>query len=682
MLEDIKTLIEKDEYKKADSQLKNIINDADKNTELYSNATYLRGCINIEYKFKEKSNFIAKESFLECINSKHSMPLAFCRYADLEEDNHVAINYLKKGLEKFPKDGTIYRYLLDKTKFVKDRLDIIKQIEELNIIDYYLFVKIISIYINQDNNWQDCYVYSKTITSAYKLDNEEKLLFNLISALSLIANASEVVLEEAENLLLELIDNDINNELNYAPYMGLILLHIQTNKIDKVKEYFDKIPFSGLKDYDSNPWLIYINFESFYNKIFNKLQALFLKDKIRKQKVNILYSMYICQREYYWEGVDKIQKKHTSILKKAFKDYPQELKIGQFLFFAQCKLKLYFEAYETVIAMYHSKTTSLEHICFDRILNEIEETELLRITQNLCNDIKTFYISNLFMEEVIDKIISHLYDSNFNNKYRIIYNIAENLDSDNIKESNCKFEIAYSYEELDNHKKAEKIYKLELKSQPNSSAVLNNLGVIYKNNKEYEKAIQYFTKGLKADPNNEKCPMNLEETKKKLQEQKNKKYKNLVNNLTIEFFENIGYNEDLKILLDKISNIELKEVLNKDIEECAICIATNQNKSAIILCGSIVEAILMDCILNRSIKKYKIKDKNKNIKDMSLNELLTVAKQEGMISDTTYNLSHFIKDYRNIIHPSNLLRKSFKISNERVMVIWNILKEIMESLLN
>ena len=67
---------------------------------------------------------------------------------------------------------------------------------------------------------------------------------------------------------------------------------------------------------------------------------------------------------------------------------------------------------------------------------------------------------------------------------------------------------------------------------------------------------------------------------------------------------------------------------------------------------------------------------------MSLNELLTVAKQEGMISDTTYNLSHFIKDYRNIIHPSNLLRKSFKISNERVMVIWNILKEIMESLLN
>ena len=231
-------------------------------------------------------------------------------------------------------------------------------------------------------------------------------------------------------------------------------------------------------------------------------------------------------------------------------------------------------------------------------------------------------------------------------------------------------------------KKAEKIYKLQLKVQPDSSSVMNNLGVIYKGNKEYEKAMQYFAKACKINPDDEICSNNFQTIKKQLQEQKNKKYKNLTNNLKIEFFNNIGYNDDLKCLLDKISDEELKELLLQDIEECAICIATNQNKSAIVLCGSIVEAILMDCILNRNIKKYKIKDKNKNIKNMSLNELLTVAKQEGMISDTTYNLSHFIKDYRNIIHPSNLLRKSFKISNERVMVIWNILKEIMESLLN
>ena len=242
--------------------------------------------------------------------------------------------------------------------------------------------------------------------------------------------------------------------------------------------------------------------------------------------------------------------------------------------------------------------------------------------------------------------------------------------------------MACSYEELEDHKKAEKLYKMELKKTPNSSAVLNNLGVIYKNNHEYEKAIQYFEKGIKADPNNEKCPMNLKESKEKFIKQKNKIYENLSKNVNIEFFENIGYNDDLKCLLNNINDSELKDLLVSDLEECAICIATKQNKSAIILCGSIVEAVLMDTLLNRNIKKYTIKNKSKNIKDMSLNELLEVANSEKIISKITYNLSHVIKDYRNIIHPSNSIRNSFKISDERVMVIWNILKEILESLLN
>lgn len=681
MLEDIKTLIEKDEFKEADLQLKNIINDTDKDTELYSNATYLRGCVNIEYKFKEKNNFIAKNSFMECINSKYPLPLAFCRYADLEEDNNISINYLKLGLEKFPQDGTLYKYLLKKTKIIKDKFDIIKKIEELKIVDYYLFLDIIDIYIN-NNMWEECYLYSETILSSFKLENNENIFFNLISAFALIKSEILEFLPETEKKLLEIIKKDIRNDLHYASYMGLIWLYIITDNKEKATEYFDKIPFNGLQDYDNTPWLIYINFDTLYKIIFNKLNVLYTKDKKRKQKIQILYAMYVCQREYYWENVNNIQKRHVTILKKAFKDYPAEMYIGKYLFSSQIKLNLYFDAYMTVIDMYKAKSSFLNYICFEELLDNIDEVELLHITNQLSQDIQTFILSDTFIKEIIDPIITHIYKSDIENKYRSICNIANHMNNNDINISNCKFEIAYSYGDMNQYKKAENIYKLQLKTQPNSSSVINNLGVIYKENKEFEKAMQYFTKACKINPDDEICSNNLQSVKKHLQEQKNKKYKNLTNTLNIEFFENIGYNDNLRCLLEKISNEELKELLLQDIEECAICIATNQNKSAIILCGSIVEAILMDCILSRNIKKYKIKDKNKSIKDMSLNELLTVAKQEGMISDTTYNLSHFIKDYRNIIHPSNLLRNSFKISNERVMVIWNILKEIMESLLN
>lgn len=680
MLEDIKTLIEKEKYKDADYQLKNIINNTAKDTELYSNATYLRGCINTDYKFKEKNKTIAKNAFMDCINSKYPLPLAFCKYANLEEDNNIAINYLKLGLEKFTRNENIYRDLLRKTKLLKDKLDIIIQIKDLEIIDFYLFLEIIDIYIN-NNLWEECYFYSETILSNFTLGNEESVLFNLISAFSLIKNPKPEILPKAEKKLLRVIKKDIKNDLHYASYMGLILTYIICDNKEKAIEYFDKIPFNGLEDYNNIP-LFFIDFELFYNNVFDKLSTLFNEDKKRKQKIQILQTMYFCQKEYCWDNVNKVQKKHITILKKAFKDYPTEMNIGKYLFGAQIKLKLYFEAYSTAINMYKENISFLSCICIEELLENINDFELSQIITQLCQDIPTFFISDEFIKEILDPIISKLFKSNISSKYRYICSIAEKLNNNVINKSNRKFEIAYSYGELENNKKAEKIYKLELKSYPNSSSVLNNLGVIYQTNKEYEKAIQYFTKSFKVDPDNEKASRNLDDAKKKLCEQINKKYKNLVNNLNIDFFESIGYNEDLKLLLNKISDINLKELLYKDLEECAICIATHQNKAAIILCGSIVEAILMDCILNKNIKKYELRGKNKNISDLSLNDLLTVAEREGMISQTTYNLSHFIKDYRNIIHPSNLLRSSFKISNERVIVIWNILKEIMESLLS
>lgn len=681
MLDNIKKLVKDNQYKEANKQLVDLIKETDKNTELYSQATYLRGRLNTDFHYKDKSDFIAKQSFLDCIQSQYPLPQAYCEYANLEEDNNTAINYIKLGIEKFPNDPLLYRSLLQKTKTFKEKQNIIKQINELDIVDFYLYTNIINTYIN-NNSLEDCYSYCKKILAVYKLEDDEKLLYNLVLALSLIEIADEASLKEAEKILLKLIKDDVSNELHYVTYMGLIKIYLILNNTQKIIEYFDKIPFQGLQDYDNYPMLIYLDFEQLFTEILNKLDKLFTKDRQRKQKTKILLAMYFCKREYYFEGVDRIQKKHIAILVKAFKDYPKELKIGKYLFSAQVKLKLNYDAYLTAIEMYKSESTFLNHISFESILDKIEGYDLCNIITDLLNSMQTFYISEIFVNRILDPIIRHIYESDDDNKYRNICRIAKNIDSEAISYSNCKFEMAYSYEELEDHKKAEKLYKMELKKTPNSSAVLNNLGVIYKNNHEYEKAIQYFEKGIKADPNNEKCPMNLKESKEKFIKQKNKIYENLSKNVNIEFFENIGYNDDLKCLLNNINDSELKDLLVSDLEESAICIATKQNKSATILCGSIVEAVLMDTLLNRNIKKYTIKNKSKNIKDMSLNELLEVANSEKIISKITYNLSHVIKDYRNIIHPSNSIRNSFKISDERVMVIWNILKEILESLLN
>ena len=110
-------------------------------------------------------------------------------------------------------------------------------------------------------------------------------------------------------------------------------------------------------------------------------------DFIAKQSfLDCIQSQYpLPQREYYFEGVDRIQKRHIAILVKAFKDYPKELKIGKYLFSAQVKLNLRYDAYLTAIEMYKSESTFLNHICFESILDKIEDYDLYNIINDLLN---------------------------------------------------------------------------------------------------------------------------------------------------------------------------------------------------------------------------------------------------------------------------------------------------------
>ena len=58
---------------------------------------------------------------------------------------------------------------------------------------------------------------------------------------------------------------------------------------------------------------------------------------------------------------------------------------------------------------------------------------------------------------------------------------------------------------VENHKKnnlqvAESLYKKILKTNPNSAGVHNNLGMMYKELEEYQKAINCYEKAIQIDP--------------------------------------------------------------------------------------------------------------------------------------------------------------------------------------
>lgn len=122
--------------------------------------------------------------------------------------------------------------------------------------------------------------------------------------------------------------------------------------------------------------------------------------------------------------------------------------------------------------------------------------------------------------------------------------------------------------------------------------------------------------------------------------------------------EEIGYDKNLKDKLNKISDNELKQILLRDLKECAYSVLLEQNKSAIVISGSIIEAILIYKIKIEGTEEYDLiglrnrkKTCVKSIDSMILDELLYVANKLEILSDTNYYLSHFSREYRNVIHP-------------------------------
>lgn len=177
----------------------------------------------------------------------------------------------------------------------------------------------------------------------------------------------------------------------------------------------------------------------------------------------------------------------------------------------------------------------------------------------------------------------------------------------------------------------------------------------------------------------------LKQQQERLKE--NEQYEIIGSKLNIDELRKIGYTDEAISAIDRISDETLKGILLRDFHECAVSVITQQYKSAIIICGSIIEAILVYVIEEKGIKNYDIgtllrgKVKSKPVKGMDLNELLELGKQEKIIDIEEYHLSSYVRAYRNIIHPSCEVRKLYNVDDLTANLMWKSLLAIMREVL-
>jgi len=133
-----------------------------------------------------------------------------------------------------------------------------------------------------------------------------------------------------------------------------------------------------------------------------------------------------------------------------------------------------------------------------------------------------------------------------------------------------------------------------------------------------------------------------------------------------------------------VSSVEHRQIIERDYEEVQKCLTIGAHKAAIVLCGSIVEALLLERLskdeskARNSASKFDIKHKSSALDEWELYELVKIASDLGILDSDSDALASQLRGYRNVIHPGLEIRKGFEPSPAKADAANSLLKLIVE----
>ncbi len=127
---------------------------------------------------------------------------------------------------------------------------------------------------------------------------------------------------------------------------------------------------------------------------------------------------------------------------------------------------------------------------------------------------------------------------------------------------------------------------------------------------------------------------------------------------------------------DFVSDEKFRFSLEKDYQELTLSLQNGTWKAAYILAGSIIEAVLIDYLLATG---YQHTDPL----SMALEDVISVCRDENVLSEKTAYIAYAIRSYKNLIHPGKAVRLSESIEEGSAKVaqalVDIIAKEVSEA---
>lgn len=676
IFDEIEKDIEKHKFTPAEGKLKEIMAKSESEEEV-SRANMLLGKI---YSFSSKSK--ASAHLLDSIHSAFPEEQAFALYAQVEEDKNIAMNYLEFGLEYFPHSAAILKEKLVLSSG-DEKKEIVRYCVENKVFSHELLACLLMSEFEKQN-WDELF----SIFMAFKSEvSETRDVFDMlfIYCVAVIMGNKTELFSNVEDNLKRLIREDLRNRYCYSTYIFLAYLYLKNGDRENFYKIFKKIPVGNkIADFDGPFYIASIDFGAIYKKIFSEFSEFLKDDKHNLIVAKGLYAMYLySQTELYYID-SRCEKKDVKALEKLW-EQTRNAEVCRALFYEYREFSMDKKAFELALDMLFRgmKFEILEEV--DELITSASTQELGEFKNGVISSLKERGLKNdQNFKRIVSFLTKKLHDEKMYSENAEIFDFFSVPEITAMQEG---FYAAFAYAEMDKQDKASVIYEAILNKNPDNDAVINNLGVIYEHQEQFEKALNMFTHAAELAPS-ELHTRNVQRVtdilkKKKIQERaiKNESIAQLGANLNLDFFESIGYDKNLTSKIENIEDEKIRNVLKRDLFSSVIAIATKQYKSANILFGAIIEGVLGYALEQNGVLNYQFNygeiSKLVPLADMSFSQLLEAASAERIIDKKTYQLGSFLKDGRNIVHPSREIKDSFVFDEEKTMTSWAIVKTII-----
>lgn len=134
-----------------------------------------------------------------------------------------------------------------------------------------------------------------------------------------------------------------------------------------------------------------------------------------------------------------------------------------------------------------------------------------------------------------------------------------------------------------------------------------------------------------------------------------------------------------------ISNPDVQRQLAADWQEAQRVHQAKAWKSCVILCGGILEGMLLDVLRQdeqqaREVYQRLRKKPPPDLTGWYLVDLVDVAKETGILAKGTDHLSHAIREFRNLIHPGRQIREKVKLTEEEADIALSVVRICLREL--